>query len=734
MKKITKLLALMFCIVLTVGVLTATASAAEVIHSGSGDTIKWELTSDGTLTISGTGRMGSFSELPDRPAAWRYAGIIENIKKVVICDGVTSIGEFAFYECENLEAVEIADSVTEIGRGAFMGCKLLTSAEIPEGVAAIASNAFAYCSSLKSVVLHEGLASIGDAAFWYCKSLESINFPEGLETIDRHAFGYCTSLAEVNIPSSLKTIGYESDFAFAFPGCPISRITVDSGNEYYSTDESCQVLFNKDKTVLLYAVKSLAGEYTVPAGVGTISHGAFTNCDKLTKIPLPEGISDITESAFAGCTLLESIVIPESVTEIGFYAFADCTGLKSISLPKNLVYLPGSAFMNCSSIETITIPKAVEYVESSAFEGCTSLKYIAIDPENENCSVDENGVLFNKDKTALIAVPGGLSGDYTIPDSVKEIYDSSFNDCHSITSIVIPASAKFGYEEDYPTNYYNLCRCYNLKRITVDETNPYYTSDENGVLYNKDKSVLLLVPGGYEGTFTIPASVERIDGNAFGSCSKLTGIISESKNYCTDEYGVLYDSDKTSLIKAPVTLIGEYEIPDPVKSIANGAFMNCSSLESVSIPPISFFYTNAFVGCTELKSITFLGSKPVFITKSGTAIEDFAGTVFYPAEDGSWSSEIGYDITGISLIPYDDPGGAVVKTRLLLARRIVLGDVNVDGELTNADLILVARYVVRLIDVFTPGYINVVRFGDMNADGNINNADIIIIARAIVRL
>ena len=666
MKKITKLLALMFCIVMAVGVLTATASAAEVIYSGSGDTIKWELTSDGTLTISGTGKMGSFSELPDRPAAWRYAGIIENIKKVVICDGITSIGEFAFYECENLETVEIADSVTEIGRGAFMGCKLLTSAEIPEGVAAIASNAFAYCSSLKSVVLPEGLTEIGDSAFWYCKSLERINFPEGLETIDRNAFGYCTSLAEVNIPSSLKTIGYESDFDLAFPGCPISKITIDSANQHYSTDERGQVLFNKDKTVLLYAVKSLAGEYTVPATVRTIDYRAFTDCAKLTKVTLPEGLMEIIEDCFYGCMNLESVDIPESVTRIGFNAFYNCNSLKNIVIPEKVTGIPGSAFGNCSSLETITIPKALEDMDACVFTGCSSLKSFVVDPENEHFSVDERGALLNRDKTMLIAVPGGITGEYAIPGSVKTVYPRAIDECPNLTSVTVPASTTLSYEDDYPLGVENFGGCYNLRAIRVDPDNPYYTSDENGVLYSKDKSVLLLVPGGYEGTFTIPASVEEIDATAFADCSKLTGIVSESEYYCTDEHGVLYDAEKTGLIKAPVTLSGTYVLPDTATGFVKGAFLNCSSLEGIVLPSSSFFYDDSFKGCTALTRLIFRGDKSIFFPGSVNSLSDFEGTIFYPAKNHTWA-DISDSINSpdIALVSYGysggDPDGVLVQ-------------------------------------------------------------------------
>ena len=162
---------------------------------------------------------------------------------------------------------------------------------------------------------------------------------------------------------------------------------------------------------------------------------------------------------------------------------------------------------------------------------------------------------------------------------------------------------------------------------------------------------------------------------------------------------------------------GDYVIPDSVKSLDGSAFLNCKSLESIEVPPTESFNTDAINGCTGLSKIVFHGDMPAFLSGSAP-FSGFKGTIFYPANNPSWLSlPDSIDTSGIVLAAYSFPG-----------------DVNLDGQLTNADLITVARYVVHLIDVFTPGYINVLRYGDMDRDGEIDNRDIISIARKIVGL
>ena len=139
------------------------------------------------------------------PAPWYNDR--EKIKRVVIKDGVTSIGDWAFRECSNLTSVTIPNSVTSIRRAAFGGCSGLTSVIIPESVTSIGESAFLGCSSLTSITIPNSVTSIGDRAFLSCSSLTSITIPNSVTSIGSAAFEYCENLTSITIPNSVTSIG-----------------------------------------------------------------------------------------------------------------------------------------------------------------------------------------------------------------------------------------------------------------------------------------------------------------------------------------------------------------------------------------------------------------------------------------------------------------------------------------------------------------------------------------------
>ena len=181
-----------------------------IIASGiCGDNLTWTLDSDGVLTISGTGDMYDY----DGRNPWED-NYNELIKTIVLEDGVTSIGECAFWVCDSLTSITIPDSVTSIGPWAFTSCASLTNITIPDSVISIGDSAFSSCTSLISITLPENLTSIGDSAFSGCTSLISITLPENLTNIDDFTFMSCKSLTSITIPDSVTNIG-----AYAFDEC-----------------------------------------------------------------------------------------------------------------------------------------------------------------------------------------------------------------------------------------------------------------------------------------------------------------------------------------------------------------------------------------------------------------------------------------------------------------------------------------------------------------------------------
>lgn len=226
------------------------------------------------------------------PAPW-YSRCSE-IEKVVIEDGVTNIGNYAFHDCFNLTSVEIPNSVTSIGDFAFSYCKSLTSIEIPNSVTSIGIFAFDHCSSFTSVKIPNSVKILGGYAFYYCTSLTSIEISNSVASIGDATFSNCTSLTSIEIPNSVTSIG---DYAFSL----------------------CKSLTSVE----------------IPNSVTSIGNQAFTNCKALTSIEIPNSVTSIGDQAFLTCISLSSVTIPNSVTSIGNEAFWNCKTLTSIIFKGN---------------------------------------------------------------------------------------------------------------------------------------------------------------------------------------------------------------------------------------------------------------------------------------------------------------------------------------------------------------------------------------------------------------
>ena len=315
--------------------LVETAYAATVVDSGTcgknGDSVTWKLTSDGTLTISGTGKMKDYGDNYGMSVAPWYVGSSQ-VKTVIIEDGVTSIGDRAFDGCTKLTRVVIPDSVTSIGYSSFRGCYSLPSVAIPDSVTSIGDSAFAYCKVLTGITLSGSVTSIGSCAFQSCDSLTSVTMQNGVTDIGDNAFTYCKNLTSVTIPNSVKTIGTS-----AFYNCAgLTRVTI-------------------------------------PGSVTRIEQDTFKGCSGLTSVTISAGVTSIESGAFRDCTSLTSVTIPGSVTSIEGYAFAYCSALTSLIIHDGTTSIGISAFMNCTSLGSVTIPRSVTDIGGYAFSSCRSL-------------------------------------------------------------------------------------------------------------------------------------------------------------------------------------------------------------------------------------------------------------------------------------------------------------------------------------------------------------------------
>lgn len=583
---------------------------AEASSSVSGiydDRIEWRLEYDtGTLTVSGTGEM-DFLFVP-----WDH--VASNVKIVKIENGITSISSRAFEDCSYIESVSIPESVEKISGGAFFGFnnKRLaclkriivdennahysndehgvlfnkdktvlflypmgnknSSYDIPSSVKFIDREAFSDCSDLSIIKLPEGLIKISERAFCNCTGLIGINIPESVEEIDDKAFYGCLNLQIINLGENVKKFGLE----------------VFDGTSYYNNQQNWKDGVLYISCYLIEASENVPSSYCIKEGIKMIVPNAFYQNKTIENITIPDGVESIGSLAFYECTNLKSVSFGEncSIKTLSCGLFSGCENLSEVSIPESVEYMESQVFEMCDSIEYMYIPASVAQMEFLQFTGCISLKFIEVDKNNPNYSNDAHGVLYNKDKTILIAYPAGSELEtYKVENNVEIIEQDAFWESQNLVEVVFDEKCK-------------------IKKI--DHKTFYGT-----------KSLK---------TITIPASVETIGIGAFDSCEKLETVYFEDESKLNEiGYYAFRFCSSLKLI----------DIPNQFDNVGWQTFKGCTSLERIVIPNAESIAYQAFYGCENLKSIVI----PSGVLK----IDDFAFNgcdkltdVYYMGSPSEW--------------------------------------------------------------------------------------------------
>ena len=300
--------------------------------------------------------------------------ISETVEYYGFTYSITSIGNYAFYECINLTGIDIPDSVTSIGERAFEGCY-----------------------SLIDVVIGDNVTSIGEWAFSGCTSLTVVEIPNSVTSIGEWAFSGCTSLTVVEIPNSVTSIG---EWAFQ---CCYNLIDVVIGNSVTSIED-----------YVFYDCTSLS-KIKIPDNVVSIGNGAFYRCNNLIGVEISNTATSIGDKAFSGCSGLTSIEIPNSVTSIGERAFSGCSGLIDVLMGNSVTRMGDYAFRGCKNLTNIVIPNTVISIGDYTFYDCQKLNEIicmgAIPP-----TIGSNTF---SDYSADLFVPIGCEAEYKTADYWK---------------------------------------------------------------------------------------------------------------------------------------------------------------------------------------------------------------------------------------------------------------------------------------------------------------------------
>ena len=617
-----------------------------------------------------------------------------SLQELSIHSGVTAIGAEAFTNCETLKELTLPDAVEELGNNTFINCKSLTRVNIPSHVKKIGDCAFQNCIVLKEITLPEGLTDIGSSAFDGCETLKEVSIPNSVKNVEMQMFFNCKGLTKVTVGNGMKTIptgmfsrctslqevilpdGVTCIEENAFYECnSLEKVNIPSGvtsigkYAFFGCRSLAQITIPDGVTVISKGVFKNAAiqEVTIPEGVTSIEAEAFLLCPNLREVNIPNKVQTVGNDAFGGCQNLTKLTIGSEVTSIGSYAFTRCKGLQEIyAKPAVPPTLGADAFYDVPKIPLIVPKASVDAykaadvwnrfnVMSDELPEFTAdgLKYQATGINTVTLVGYETEPTGKLDIPATVSHEGreysvtGIDGgafaycvdltEVTIPDNVTFIGANAFVMCYSITQMNLSASVTSIDETAFGS-------CTALKQINVDEANTTFSSVE-GVLFDKDKTVLMLYPTGKEdATFVIPESVTTIKKAAFTENGSITRITIPDAVTVIERMAFTRCRALAELtLGKNVTTIGSLAfegcpirrltIPNSLQVIDEYTFSGCSALEELTIGSgVTTLGREAFSGCSALKKMTVLAAVPPVVKNDALKGISRDIPVYVPAE------------------------------------------------------------------------------------------------------
>lgn len=697
MKKTLRVL----CLTLLTMVCLMSFAAAAVESGNCGDNednLTWVLdTETGVLTISGEGGMPNWY-METTPFGGRVS-----ITEVVVEEGVTNIGRYAFVDCAQLQKVTLPESLEAIRWGAFEGCSGLMEIDLPGNLTTIDGNAFAMCS-LVELEIPASVTEIGDGAFLKGVTdrftVEEGNdcfrtdergvlmtadggkilaapsaltgeyaVPEGVKSIGKQAFYQCRGITTMTLPASVEELGWLCLDASASEGFAVAA---DSKN--FKAEDG--VLFTADGTLLVMAPRNLAGEYTVPHGVKTVGEAAFAECWELTAVTLPEGVEVISARAFPASPELTRVTLPSTIVEVKEFAFDSEISSLEVWYPGSVEDLQERAAISFGNEGLLN---AQFYVVEE--EGGSELATSGVCGENMTWSMDaESGVL-------TISGQGEMWDWDTFADHYAP-WEEYWDKIHSVTvgeGVTGIGNCAFAFYE-------------NIEEVKLPE------SLERIGEYAFCGTALEEV--------SIPAGVMEIDPCAFVASVSREFIVEEGNPCYKSVDGVLFSADGAQLINYPRArdVGGLYPVPEGTEVIRESAFLDAQLKAIALYDGVTGIFTEAFANSTIEEIII-----PVTVESIGGSA--FRGcenlhTVYYDGSEAQWN-EIAIEAEGNEPLL-----NATIDFRIKDEPEYLDGDINCDGYVNARDVNALRRDFGKKGDEIGN------KRADINGDGYVNARDV----------
>ena len=617
-----------------------------------GENVSWTL-SEGQLSISGSGAIDNYSQSP-------WTDYSSDIFSVVIEEGVTAIGQYAFSGLTSLESAQLPDSIEKIGYRAFYnctaltlvniplgwndcpssasngtkditycghifeGCSSLTSVDVPEGMTELPSFAFNYCDYLTTVNLPSSLTSIRNHVFAYCSRLTKVAIPDGVTLIEKGLFLYCSNLTDVTIPDGVTEL-----VMYSFYNCKSlesvhlpDSIEKIGGQTFYNCTalkdiniplswNECPSDANSGAIDMKYCGHIFEGcssltSITVPEGMTELPSYAFNYCDYLTTVTLPSTLTNIRNHAFANCSRLTEATIPEGVTVIQKSLFLYCPKLAQVSIPDGVTEIAGFAFEGCRALKEVHLPDSIEKIGYQSFYNCSGLKTINIPRSWNDCPSNAKDGTYNTDYCGHIFEGCTSLTSITVPEGMTELPSFAFNYCNYLTTVTLPSTL---------TSIKNhvFANCSRLTQAAIPEG---VTFIQKGLFLYCSKLTDVTVPDGvtelalysFYGCkalkeIHLPDSIEKIGCQTFYNCTSLTDInIPLSWNECpTSSNSGTVNSQYCGHIFEGCTLLSDISIPDGMTALPDYAFCGSNYITTVNLPDsLKEIGKDAFYECASL--------------------------------------------------------------------------------------------------------------------------------------